>query len=89
MIRGKPVQLYTYADANLGHNKLNGKSVKAVLHFINGTPFDWFCKFQSVVNTATYGSESTAARTAIDIEQITRPLWTVHRYHNPSYINDT
>ena len=64
--RGKPVKLYTYADANLGHNKLNGKSVTAVLHFINGTPFDWFCKLQSIVNTATYGSESTAARTVIE-----------------------
>ena len=64
--RGKPVQLYTYADANLGHNKLNGKSVTAILHFMNGTPYDWFSKLQSVVNTATYGSESTAARTAIE-----------------------
>jgi hypothetical protein len=64
--RGKPVQLYTYADANLGHNKLNGKSVTAILHLMNGTPYDWFSKLQSVVNTATYGSESTAARTAIE-----------------------
>ena len=64
--RGKPVQLYSYADANLGHNKLNGKAVTGILHLINGTTFDWHCKLQSVVNTATYGSESTAGRTAIE-----------------------
>jgi len=64
--RGKPVRIYTYADANLGHNKLNGKSVTACLHFVNQTVIDWFCKLQSVVNTATYGSEATAARTALE-----------------------
>jgi len=40
--------------------------VTAVLHFINKTPFDWFSKTQGVVNTATFGAESTAARTAIE-----------------------
>ena len=64
--RGKPVRIYAYADANLGHNKLNGKSVTGVLHIINGTVYDWHCKLQSVVNTATYGSEATAGRTAIE-----------------------
>lgn len=64
--RGKPVRIYSYADANLGHNKLNGKAVTGVLHLINGTVFDWHCKLQSVVNTATYGSEATAGRTAIE-----------------------
>jgi len=64
--RGKPVVLYTYADANLGHNKLTGKAVTAILHFVNQTPFDWFGKTQSTVNTATYGAESSAGRTAIE-----------------------
>lgn len=64
--RGKAVKLWAYHDANLCHNKLNGKAVTAVLHFINQTPFDWFSKLQSVVNTATYGAEATAGRTAIE-----------------------
>ena len=64
--RGKSVRLYTYADANLCHNKLNGKAVTAELHFINQTPFDWYSKLQPTVNTATYGAESTAARSAIE-----------------------
>jgi hypothetical protein len=63
---GKPVRLYTYADANLCHNKLNGKAVTAELHFVNQTPFDWYSKLQNSVYTATYGAESAAARTAIE-----------------------
>jgi len=58
--------LYSYADANLYHNKVNGKAVTAVLHFVNKTPFDWYTKTQSVVNTATFGAEAVAARTAIE-----------------------
>ena len=63
---GKEVRLYTYADANLCHNKLNGKAVTAELHFVNQTPFDWYSKLQATVNTATYGAESSAGRTAIE-----------------------
>ena len=65
--KGKPIRLYSYADANLYHNKANGRAVTAVLHFIkNKTPFDWFGKTQKIMNTATFGAESTAARTAIE-----------------------
>jgi len=64
--KGNPVRLYSYADANLYHNKMSGKAVTAILHFINKTPFDWFTKTQAVVNTATFGAESTAARTALE-----------------------
>lgn len=35
-------------------------------HFLNKTPFDWFTKKQATVETATYGAESSAARTAIE-----------------------
>ena len=48
------------------HNKANGRAVTAVLHFINKIPFDWFAKTQKIVNTATFGAKSTAARTAIE-----------------------
>ena len=64
--RGKPVRIYSYGDANLMHNQLNGKAVTGVLHFINQTPLDWFCKKQNTVETATYGAEGSAARTAIE-----------------------
>ena len=64
--KGKPVRLFTYADANLMHDALSGKAVTAILHFINKTPFDWFSRKQPTVNTATFGAEASAARTAIE-----------------------
>ena len=45
---------------------LTGCSVTGILHLINGAPFDWYTKKQSTVETATYGSEFTAARIAIN-----------------------
>jgi len=63
---GKSVLLTSYVDANLMHDMVTGRSVTAVLHLANKTPFDWYCKRQSTVETATYGSEFSAARAAID-----------------------
>ena len=45
---------------------LSEKALTAVLHFLNQTPIDWFSKKQSTVETATFGSENVAARTAIE-----------------------
>ena len=53
-------------DANLHHDLGTGKAVTAVLHFLNQTPIDAYTKRQSTVETATYGSEFVAARTAVD-----------------------
>ena len=63
---GKTVQLTTYVDANLFHDIITGRSVTGILHLINKTPFDWYSKKQATVETATYGSEFTAARIAVD-----------------------
>ena len=64
--KGKTVQLITYADANLFHDALSGKAVTAVLHLMNKTVIDWHSKKQNTVNTATFGAEGDAARTAIE-----------------------
>ena len=64
--RGKPVIHSLYYDANLYHDQLSGKAVTAVLHFLNKTPVDWYSKKQATVETATYGSEFVAGRTAVD-----------------------
>ena len=53
-------------DAYLHHDLATGKAVTAVLHFLNQTPIDAYTKRQSTVETATYGSEFVAARTAVD-----------------------
>ena len=45
---------------------ITGRSVTGILHLVNGTPFEWYSKKQSTVETATYGSEFVAARIAID-----------------------
>ncbi len=63
---GKPVVTTTYVDANLYHCMLTGKSVTGVLHLFNKTPVDWFAKKQGTSETATYGSEFVAARTATE-----------------------
>ena len=63
---GNPVMTTTYVDANLMHHMLSGKSVSGIPHFVNQTLFDWCAKKQSTVETATYGSEMVAARTAVE-----------------------
>ena len=51
---------------NLHHDLATGKAVTAALHFLNQTTIDAYTKRQSTVETATYGSEFVAARTAVD-----------------------
>jgi hypothetical protein len=64
--KGKYVTLSHYFDVNLYHNMVTGRSVTAILHFLNQTPMDWYSKKQATVKTATFGSEFIAARTTID-----------------------
>ncbi len=64
---GNPMFLHTaYLDANLHHDILTGRSVSGILHMFNKTPIDWYSKKQSTIETATYGSEFMAARTATE-----------------------
>ena len=70
------VVLSHYVDANLYHDLLTGRSLTAVLHFVNQTPIDWYTKKQTTVETATYGSEFNAACTCV--EQVI-DLWTTLR----------
>jgi hypothetical protein len=63
---GKSVTTVTYTDANLYHDMLTGRSVTGILHLCNQTLIDWYSKRQATVETATFGSEFTAARIASD-----------------------
>jgi hypothetical protein len=63
---GKEVRLSTYADANLMHCQVTGRSMSGILHFLNQTPIQWFSKKQNTVETATYGSEFMVARQACE-----------------------
>jgi hypothetical protein len=64
--KGKYVTLSHYFDANLYHDMVAGRSITAILHFLNQTLMDWYSKKQATVETATFGSEFIAARTTID-----------------------
>jgi hypothetical protein len=63
---GKPIVMTTFVDANLYHDLVTGRSVTGVLHLFHKTIIDWYTKKQSTVETATYGSEFVAARTAME-----------------------
>ena len=75
---GKAVINTTTMDANLNHCLATGKSLTGCLYFVNKTPVDCYSKRQSTVETATYGSEFVAAKTAteqiMDIRQTLRYL---------------
>ena len=62
--KGKRIIHTAYVDANLMHDLATGRSVTGILHFFNQTPVDWFSKKQPTAETATYGSEFIAAKTA-------------------------
>ena len=62
----KVVRTTTYADANLLHDLVTGRSATGLLHFLNQTPIDAFSQCQNQVESATYGSEFIAARQAIE-----------------------
>jgi hypothetical protein len=64
--QGKAVLTTSYVDANLYHDFLAGRSVTGVLHLVNQTPVDWYCKRQATVETELYGSEFNAAHTATE-----------------------
>jgi hypothetical protein len=63
---GKEVVITTYVDANLMHDLITGRSITAILHFLNQTPVEWYTKRQATVENATFGSEFVAARTGVD-----------------------
>ena len=63
---GLPVIMTTYVDANLCHDHISGKAVTGVIHLCNQTVIDYYTRKQPLVETATYGSEFMAARTATE-----------------------
>ena len=63
---GEGIITTTAMDANLNHCLATGKSLTGCLYFVNKTPVDWKSKKQATAETATYGSEFVAAKTATD-----------------------
>ena len=63
---GKTATTTTMVDANLGHCLATGRSLTGCLHFVNHTPIDSHSKRQATLETATYGSEFVASKTATE-----------------------
>ena len=84
---GKSVTTTTTLDANLLHCLVIGAPLTPWLHFCNQTPTDWYSKKQATVETATYGSEFVAAKTAT--EQIVDLRYTLTYLGSPSSQNPT
>jgi len=64
--KGKSVRASFFIDANLGHDKVTGRSCCGIISMLNLTPIDSYCKLTNTVETATYGSEFTVARIGVD-----------------------
>jgi uncharacterized membrane protein YgcG len=63
---GNLVRITEFVDANLYFDLLTGRACTGILMFLNQTPIDWYCKKQSTVATATFGSEFVATKTAVE-----------------------
>ena len=63
---GKHVVTISCHDANLHHNIITGRSVTGALRMLNKTPIDWCSKKQAAVETATYSSGFSSARTCVE-----------------------
>ena len=63
---GEAVTTTTTMGANLNHCLATGKSLTGCLHFVSKPSVDWYSKNQATVETATYGSEFVAAKTATE-----------------------
>jgi hypothetical protein len=59
---GNEVIHHVHFDANLHHCMITRRAITGVMHYLNSTLADWYCKKQATVKTATYGAEFVGAR---------------------------
>ena len=64
--KGKVVRTTSFADANLMHDVVTGRSASGILEFLNQMPIDWFSKCQAQVETCAHGSEFMVTRQAVE-----------------------
>jgi len=75
--KGNAVTHTAYFDANLYHNVITGKALTGIVHFLNQTMINCYSRKQATVESATFGAEFIAGRTAI---QQTKDIRTSLRY---------
>ena len=57
---GKLIQTSLFFNANLYHDLFTGCAMTGILHQVNQTPIEWYCKKQATLATAMYSSEFVA-----------------------------
>ena len=65
-VKGKPVKLTVYVDADHAHDKMTRRSVTGYIILVNNTPIKWYSKRQNTVESSTYGAELVALRIAVE-----------------------
>ena len=65
--RGNSVDINVFVDADHAGNKITRRSHTGIIIYINSAPIIWFSKRQNNVESATFGSEFIALKTALDL----------------------
>ena len=65
-VRGQPVSMSCFVDADHAGCRVTRRSHTGVLIFINRAPILWYSKRQNTVEASTFGSEFIAAKIAVE-----------------------
>jgi hypothetical protein len=66
-LKGKPICLTCFKDADHAHNVVIQRSVTGMLLFANDMPIKWISKQQKTMEMSSYGSELVASRILTDL----------------------
>jgi hypothetical protein len=66
-IRGKPVMMTTFVDADHAGCRVTRRSQTGFIIILNRAPIIWYSKWQNTVETSTFGSEFIALKTAVEV----------------------
>ena len=66
-IRGKPMHMTCFVDADHAGCRETRRSHTGILIFLNKAPIVWYSKRQNTVETSTFGSEFVAMRQAVEM----------------------
>ena len=80
---GKLVQTSSFFNAKLYHDFVTGHAMTGILHLVNQTPIEWYCKKQATIAAATYSSEFLTMQSMTD--QIIDLQYTLHIMGVPDY----
>jgi len=68
-IRGRPVEMTSFVDADHAGDQATRRSQSGVLIFINRAPILWYSKRQNTVEASTFGSEFLAMKQAVEMTE--------------------